>query len=307
MISFGFGGGKPTAAATGNDDVVKDATTATFAADVMEASREALVLVDFWADWCGPCKQLTPVLESVVRSYGGKVRLVKIDVDRNQAIAGQLRIQSLPTVYAFRDGQPVDGFAGVQPESAIREIIDRHLGAAAEADAAEAIAVAQQAFDEGDLQTAAEIYATVLQGDAQHPGALAGLAQCYLKSGDIERAKQTLALVPPDKASDPAVSSAKAALELADRTTPNVDTSALESRLAANPGDHEARLELAVAVAGNGDKERAVDELIELFRRDRNWNDEAARKQLVQFFEAWGPKDEHTLSGRRKLSSVMFS
>ncbi|MFY0611684.1 MAG: thioredoxin [Hyphomicrobiaceae bacterium] len=288
-------------------DVVYDTSTATFAKDVIEASKDAIVLVDFWADWCGPCKQLTPLIESVVRSYGGKVKLAKLDVDKHPAISGQLRIQSLPTVYAFSNGQPIDGFTGAQPESAIRALIDRHLGAAAEADLAEAIAQGREAFDAGDLQQAAEVFAMVVQAEPQHPEALAGLAQCYLKSGDVERARQTIALVPPDKSTDPAVSSVHAALDLADRAANSVDTSALEARLANDPADHEARLELAVAKAGNGDKERAVDELIELFRRDRNWNDEAARKQLVQFFEAWGPKDPHTLDGRRKLSSLMFA
>ena len=288
-------------------DVVYDTSTATFAKDVIEASKDAIVLVDFWADWCEPCKQLTPVIESVVRSYGGKVKLAKLDVDKHPAISGQLRIQSLPTVYAFSNGQPVDGFTGAQPESAVRALIDRHLGAAAEAGLAQAIAEAEKAFDDGNLQGAAEIFAAVLQSDPQHPTALAGLAQCSLQSGDIDRARQTIALVPPDKADDPAVSRVMAALDLADRSANAVDTSALDARLASNPSDHEARLELAIAKAGNGDKEGAVDELIELFRRDRNWNDEAARKQLVQFFEAWGPKDPQTLDGRRKLSSLMFA
>jgi putative thioredoxin len=293
--------------ASAAQDPVYDTSTATFAQDVLEASKDALVLVDFWADWCGPCKQLTPVIENVVRSYGGKVRLAKLNVDQHPAISGQLRIQSLPTVYAFLDGRPVDGFAGVQPESVIRELIDRHLGAAAEAEIGEVLDQARQAFEAGDLQTAAQIYAAILQQEPQNATALAGLAHCYLKSGDTERARQTIALVPPDKQSDPDVSSVLAALDLADRAANAVDTSALEARVASNPNDHEARLELAVAFAGNGDKERAVDELIELFKRDRNWNDEAARKQLVQFFEAWGPKDPHTLDGRRKLSALLFA
>ena len=297
----------PASAGQTGPDIVYDTSTATFAKDVIEASKDAIVLVDFWADWCEPCKQLTPVIESVVRSYGGKVRLAKLDVDKHPAISGQLRIQSLPTVYAFSNGQPIDGFTGAQPESAVRALIDRHLGAAAEADLARTIEEAQKAFDEGNLQGAAEVFAMVLQSDPQHPAALAGLAHCYLKSGDVERARQTIALVPPDKNGDSAVSSVLAALDLADRAAKAVDTSALEARLAENPADHEARLELAVAKAGNGDKEGAIDALIELFRRDRNWNDEAARKQLVQFFEAWGPKDPHTLDGRRKLSSLMFA
>lgn len=288
-------------------DIIYDTSTKTFAQDVMEASKDALVLVDFWADWCGPCKQLTPIIENVVRSYGGKVRLAKLNVDQHPAISGQLRIQSLPTVYAFVNGQPVDGFQGAQPESAIRDLIDRHLGAAAEADVATALAAAEEAFDAGDLQGAAEIFATILQSDPQHPAALAGLAQCYLKSGDVDRARQTIALVPPDKSGEPAVSSVLAALDLADRAASPIDTSALDARLAANPADHDARLELAIAAAGNGDKARAVDELIEIFRRDRAWNDEAARKQLLQFFEAWGPKDPHTLDGRRQLSAIMFA
>jgi putative thioredoxin len=286
---------------------IYETSTATFAKDVIEASKDAIVLVDFWADWCEPCKQLTPIIENVVRSYGGKVRLAKLNVDKHPAISGQLRIQSLPTVYAFSNGQPIDAFTGAQPESAIRELIDRHLGAAAEADLSQSIEEAREAFQQGDLQGAAEIYAMVLQSDPQHPSALAGLAQCYLKSGDSDRARQTIAIVPPEKQSDPDVSSVLAALDLAERAATVVDTSALEARLAANPADHATRLELAVAKAGNDDKERAVDELIELFRQDRNWNDDAARNQLIQFFEAWGPKDPHTLDGRRKLSALMFA
>lgn len=288
-------------------ELVYDTSTASFPKDVIEASKDAIILVDFWADWCGPCKQLTPLIENVVRSYGGKVRLAKLNVDQHPAISGQLRIQSLPTVYAFQDGRPIDGFTGAQPESAIREMIDRHLGAAAEASTAEILAEAKVALEEGNLQGAAEVFAMVLQSEPQHATALAGLAQCYLKSGDIERARQTIALVPPDKQSEPDVSSVLAALELSDRAATVVDTSALEARLSSNPADHEARLELAVASAGNGDKERAVDELIEIFRQNRGWNDEAARKQLVQFFEAWGPKDPSTLDGRRKLSALMFA
>lgn len=295
------------AAPAADSNVVYDTSTATFAKDVIEASKDAIVLVDFWAEWCGPCKQLTPIIENVVQSYGGKVRLAKLNVDKHPAISGQLRIQSLPTVYAFLDGRPIDGFTGAQPESAIRAMIDRHLEAAEDASLAETLAEAQQALEDGDLQGAAQVFAMILQSDSQHPAALAGLAQCYLKSGDIERARQTIELVPPDKLSDPNVTSVLAALDLADRAANAVDTSELEARIASNPADHEARLELAVAKAGNGDKERAVDELIDLFRRDRAWNDEAARKQLVQFFEAWGPKDPHTLDGRRKLSALLFA
>jgi putative thioredoxin len=216
-------------------------------------------------------------------------------------------VQSLPTVYAFRDGQPLDGFMGAQQESAVREFIDRLLGPDVKAEAEETLAVAEQAIEAGDLQTAAEIYASMLQQDGQQPDALAGLAKCYLESGDVERAKQTIDLVPPDKANTPSVASVKATLELAEKAPQSGELAELESRLATNPADHQVRLDLAIAAAAAGNKERAVDELIELFRRDRKWNEDAARKQLVQFFEAWGPQDPHTLDGRRRLSSLMFS
>jgi len=290
-----------------NAGLIKETSTAKFSADVIEPSRETLVLVDFWADWCEPCKQLGPLIEKVVNSYNGRVRLVKLNVDQHPAIAGQLRVQSLPTVYAFRNGQPVDGFTGAQPESAIREFIDKQLGPDVAAQLAEALEMAEAALVAGDLQSAAQAFAVILQGDAQNPDALAGLAQCYLKSGDIERAKQTISLVPPNKQNHPPVSAVLAALDLAENAPTITDTSGLEAKLAANPADHQSRLELAMAVAAAGDKERAVEELIEIFRRDRNWQEEAARKQLVQYFEAWGPKDPDTIEGRRRLSSLMFS
>lgn len=304
-----FGVRKPagTGPAAGAADVIKDSTTAGFTKDVIEASKHGPVLVDFWAAWCGPCKQLTPVLEKVVKSYNGKVRLVKINIDEHPGIAGQLRVQSIPTVYAFRDGRPLDGFMGAQPESTIRAFIDRLLGEEAEADLASVLEAGEQALEAGDLQGAAEIFAAVLQEDQQNAAALAGLAQCYLRSGDVARAKQTIALVPPDKRNLAKVASVTAALELAEKASSAGDTAALEARVAANPTDHQARFDLAVALAAGNRKAAAVEHLLELVRRDRNWNEQAARKQLVQLFDAWGPKDPLTAEGRRRLSSILFS
>lgn len=303
-----FGAARPAAGTSATaGDLIRDTTTATFAKDVIDASRNALVLVDFWASWCGPCKQLAPILEKVVKSYGGKVRLVKLDTDAHPAIAGQLRIQSLPTVYAFRDGRPLDGFTGAQPESAVRAFIDRLLGEEAEADIASILAAADSALEAGDLQGAAEAYAAVLQEDHENAQALAGLARCYLKSGDRERAEQTIALVPPDKRNLPAVESVQAALDLARHAGQPDRRGELESRLAQNAADHQARLDLAIALAARGAKAEALEHLLEIIRRDRNWNDQAARRQLLQLFDAWGAKDPLTSDGRRRLASLLFS
>lgn len=292
-------------------DIVKDTTTANFMKDVIEASRSVLVLVDFWANWCGPCKQLGPVLEKVVKSYGGTVRLVKLDTDAHPSIAAQLRVQSLPTVYAFRDGRPLDGFVGVQPESMLRQFIDRLLGdgegGEAAPDLADILAAAEEALEAGDLQGAADAFSAVLQEDQGNPDALAGLARCYVKSGDTERAKQMLALVPPDKETNAAVLAVKAALELSAKAAGSGETSALEERIAKDPADHQARYDLAVALAASGNKGEALEHLLTIVRRNRTWNDEAARKQLVQLFEVWGPKDESTIEGRKRLSSILFA
>lgn len=301
-----FGTNQSSLGAAGGD-VIKDATTASFKADVLDHSKSVPVIVDFWAAWCGPCKQLTPVIEKIVRSYSGKVRLVKVNVDENQAVAAQLRVQSLPTVLAFRDGQPIDGFVGVQPESAVKAFVDRLVADDAESGLGELLKSADELLEQGDLQGAAEIFATVLQEDRTNAEALAGLASCYLRSGDTERAKQTLALVPPDKRGIAAVRSVEAAVLLAEKTVSTGDLSALRQRLGENARDHQARFDLAVGLAANGERAEALDLLLDLVRMDSKWNDEQARKQLLQFFDAWGPKEPLVADGRRRLSSLLFS
>src|SRR6185312_4450967 len=302
-----FGTKKPAPGQPGAADTIKDATTASFKADVIDASKSVPVVIDFWASWCGPCKQLTPLIERIVRSYNGKVRLVKINVDENQAIAAQLRVQSLPTVLAFRDGQPIDGFVGVQPESAVKAFVDRLIADDADVGLGELLKAAEDLMEQGDLQGAAEVFATVLQEDRTNAEALAGLASCYLKSGDTTRAKQTLALVPPDKQNIAAVRSVEAAVLLAEKGSNTGDLSALQKRLSEDPKDHQARFDLAVGLAASGNRGEALDLLLDLVRIDSKWNEEAARKQLLQFFDAWGPKEPLVGEGRRRLSSILFS
>ncbi|HVY84589.1 MAG TPA: thioredoxin [Caulobacterales bacterium] len=287
---------------------IKDSSIETFAADVIDASREVPVIVDFWAPWCGPCKQLGPMLERLVNEAKGAVRLVKVNIDENQEIARQLRIQSIPTVYAFKNGQPVDGFMGAVPESQLRAFIQQLTGGHAGHDhAEEVLAAAEEAVAAGDVNMAAQAYAHVLQDEPGHPKAVAGLARCYLKTGDVERAKNTLQLVRPDGAADEAIRAVEAELKLREQAADTGDLDAFKKKLEADPNDHQARYDLALALDAKGDREGAMNELLDIVKRDRKWNDDAARKHLVTLFEALGPADPLTLAARRKLSSILFS
>ena len=293
--------------ATATDGMVKDTTTQTFVKDVIEESKRQPVLVDFWAEWCGPCKQLGPVLEKAVRTAKGKVKLVKMDIDKHPAIPGQLGIQSIPAVFAFVNGQPVDGFLGALPESQVTAFIERITKDRIGGEERDLLQSADDALAKGDAAGAADLYAKVLAQDGGNLAALGGLARSYVRTGALDQAKQTLALVPEAKRNDPAIAAARAALEVSEQAQAVGPIADLEQKVAANPLDHQARFDLAIALNAKGRRQDAVDNLIEIVRRDRKWNDDGARKQLVQFFEAWGPTDEATVNGRKRLSSILFS
>jgi putative thioredoxin len=297
-------GGAMTATAA---DVVKDTTTQGFMKDVIEESKHQPVLVDFWAPWCGPCKQLTPVLEKAVKAAKGKVKLTKMNIDEHPAIPGQMGIQSIPAVIAFSNGQPVDGFMGALPESQVMAFLERITKGAVGAEEKDLLKVADTTLAEGNAAGAAELYAQILAEDSSNVQALAGLARCYVGTGALDQAKQTLALVPEAKRNDAAVAAARAALEVAEQAKSIGPVADLEQKVLANPLDHQERFDLAIALNANGKREDAVKHLMEIVKRDRKWNDDGARKQLVQFFEAWGATDPATVEGRKRLSSLLFS
>jgi putative thioredoxin len=291
-------------------DLIKETTTQTFMKDVIEESKRQPVLIDFWAEWCGPCRQLTPILEKAVRNAKGRVKLVKMNIDQHPAIPGQMGIQSIPAVIAFVNGQPADGFMGAVPESQVNAFIEKltkGVPAAGEPNIAEILQEAETLLAGGDAASAAQVYAEALSLDATNIAALAGLAKCYVTSGAVEQAKQTLAMVPESKRNDAAVKAVQAAIDLAEQAKSLGPIGELEQKVAANPLDHQARFDLATALNAGGKRSEATSQLLEIIRRDRKWNDDGARKQLVQFFEAWGGAEEATIEGRKRLSTILFS
>jgi putative thioredoxin len=287
--------------------LVKDSDTRSFMQDVIQASRSQPVIVDFWAPWCGPCKQLGPILERVVKNANGKVRLVKINIDENPELAQQLRIQSIPMVYAFSQGQPVDGFAGALPETQIKAFVERLTGPLGPAPEEAAIEQAKALAEAGQLDRAARLYERILEAEPSNPEALAGLARAQIGLGRLARARELLEQVPKEHTNHVEIDGARAALSLAEEAGALPDPKALQAKLQGNENDHAARLDLATALFLRGQVEPAIEQLLTIIRKDREWQDQAARKQLVKFFEALGPRHPATVNGRRQLSAVLFS
>ena len=296
-----------TAAEAPGAEIIKDSSEATFMADVVEASKEVPVVVDFWAPWCGPCKTLGPMLEDAVTAARGKVRMVKVNVDENQGIASQLRIQSIPTVYAFWQGQPVDGFQGAVPGSEIKAFVDRLTELGGDGGLAEAVEAAEEMLTEGAAADAAETFAAILQQEPEHAAAYGGLVRAHVAAGQMDRAEALLDRAPSAIASAPEIEAARAQLDLARQAESAGPVPELRGRVDANPDDHQARFDLAQALHAQGEVEAAVGELLELFRRDREWNGGAAKAQLFTIFDALKPQDPIALAGRRKLSSMIFA
>jgi putative thioredoxin len=295
-------------------DLIKDSDQTKFAKDVLEASRTVPVIVDFWAPWCGPCKTLQPTIEKVVREAKGAVKLVKINIDQNQMLAQQLRIQSIPAVYAFFGGRPVDGFMGAVPESQVKQFVDRLVqasgGAAGDAgadDLAAALEHAKQAVAENDFALAAQIYNEVLEVDPQNLAALAGLARCHVQAGNVDQAKALLAKVPAKDKTNSEIAAIQASLDLAEQAKSAGPVGDLKAKADANPKDFQARLDLALAYWAGGQRKEAIDELLAMIKLDRDWNEAAARQQLLKFFEALGFTDPLAIDGRKRLSTILFS